>query len=64
MNDFDTGGFLNTALNTGLSYFGRNETPKPAPAPAPKDNGIMKWVLIGGGILVAVLTLGLIFKGK
>lgn len=61
--EFDVQGFLGNALQTGLGFFNRNEQPKPAPVPKPKeDSGVMKWVLIGGGVLVVILTLGFVLK--
>lgn len=35
------------------------------PAPAPADNsGMMKWAMIGGGVLVAVLVLVMVLRKK
>lgn len=33
-------------------------------APAPDNSGMMKWAMIGGGVLVAILVLVMVLKKK
>jgi hypothetical protein len=64
MNEFLD--FLKPAYETGLGLLQRNEQPKPTPPPKPpkEDSKLLRYVLIGAGVVVVILTLGLVFKKK
>lgn len=62
-SNFDVGGFLGRALDTGLGYFKPESKPATRTAPKPPPNtGWQKWAVLGGIALAALVAVGLIFR--